>query len=85
MPVRTLKFGGVPISKRVLRSTKPGWKRAAPRRSVADPAKGRVRYLPKGGRFIAFQKADGTKIGGSREWFGNRSGDIWVHSSRFAA
>jgi hypothetical protein len=86
MPNRTLKYGGKPIAKKALKAVRPGWKRSSPRISRANPRANQVRHLGRGDLFRAFQTAEGTKVGknGSRLWYGNRGGDVWVHSSRFA-
>lgn len=83
VPVRTLQYGGKAIKMRRLRTVRPANLRERPRRNRKDPSKYRVRYLPKGSVFRAWQKAEGTMIGGSNIWYGNRGGDLWLHSSRF--
>lgn len=82
---RTLKFGGEPIHKHVV-TAKPAFLRSSPRRSRVDPTRNRVRWVARHYHFEAFQRTDhGTRIAGSRTWFGNRAGDLWIHESRLEA
>jgi hypothetical protein len=82
LPKRTLKYGGRAIH-RVLTTRKVGWLRSTPRRSRTQPQRNRVRWINRGKRFEAYQVTDtGTLIAGSRTWYGNRGGDLWLHSSK---
>lgn len=87
-PKVTLKYGGKRIPRRVFTAKKPGWKRTSPYRSLSNPTNNRLRHLARGQRFVAFQTVDRTRPGepaGKRKWYGSRSGDVWVHASRFKA
>lgn len=85
VPKRTLRYGATAIHRR-LRAAKPAYLRSSPRRNPHDPARNRVRWVPKGHRFEAWQETElGTPIDHNRRWYGNRAGDLWLPAGKVEA
>jgi len=73
-----LRYGGVKITPNIFAARVS----AKQRRSPYIRSDNIIRVVSKGTKFKAYQKTKtGTNVGGSRIWYGNINGTVWMHSS----
>lgn len=79
VPAVTYKYGGYNTAARGTYTSKYNGVRV---RKKPYTTAGIVKTLSQGQRFVVRQKTvTGTKVSGSRVWYGDYTGDRWVHSS----
>jgi hypothetical protein len=74
----TLRYGGVRITPNLYEAKVA----ARQRRSPYIRTDNTIRTVKLGTDFKAWQRTNsGTNVGGSRVWYGNQYGNVWMHSS----
>jgi hypothetical protein len=73
-----LRYGGVKIAPTAYKAKIAAKQRRSPYMRVDNIG----RICSAGTAFNAYQRTNsGTNVGGSRVWYGNRGGNVWMHSS----
>lgn len=76
--VVVLRYGGVKITPKAYKANVA----AKQRRSPYIRTDNVIRVCSVGSAFKAYQRTNsGTNVGGSRVWYGNAAGNVWMHSS----